>query len=103
MPKLSRVAPVFIHTIFTWYSYVITSFPDSSLFFPRERTLVAAGRVTASLFQAPRETREGEGEGTKTRGAGGEKKRERRGACEHFFKHLMPVYHLPVYPLIGQF
>ena len=32
------------------------------------------GSVTISLFQAPRETREGEGEGTKTRGVG-ERKR----------------------------
>ena len=29
-----------------------------------------------SLFQAPRETREGKGEGTKTRGTGGEKRKE---------------------------
>ena len=56
-----------------------------------------------SLFQAPRETHEGEGEETKTRGAGGEKKRERRAACNHFLKYLMTVYQLPVYPLIGQF
>ena len=46
-------------------------------------------RVT-SLFQAFREKREGEGEGTKTRGGWEEKKRERRGACNHSLKHLMP-------------
>ena len=40
-------------------------------------------------FQAPRETREGEGEGTKTMGVG-ERKREIRGACNHSLKHLMP-------------
>ena len=41
--------------------------------------------------------------GRKRGGNGGEKKRERRGACNHFLKHLMPVYQLPVYLLIGQF
>ena len=41
--------------------------------------------------------------GRKRGGNEGEKKRERGGACNHFLKHLMPVYQLPVYPLIGQF
>ena len=41
--------------------------------------------------------------GRKRGGNGGEKERERRGACNHFLKHLMPVYQLPVYLLIGQF
>ena len=41
--------------------------------------------------------------GRKQGGNRGEKKRERRGACNHFLKHLMPVYQLPVYLLIGQF
>ena len=41
--------------------------------------------------------------GRKRGGNEGEKKRGRRGACNHFLKHLMPVYQLPVYPLIGQF
>ena len=44
----------------------------------------------SSLFQAPRESREGEGEGAKRRGTGERKRWERRGACNHFLKHLMP-------------
>ena len=43
------------------------------------------------------------GEGVKRRGTGERKRRERREACNHFLKHLMQVYQLPVYPLIGQF
>ena len=66
-----------------------------------ERRRVSGCRDFLSLFQAPRETREGEGEANE--GGWGEKKRERRGACNHFLKHLMPVYQLPVYHLIGQF
>ena len=60
-------------------------------------------KLKTSLFQAPREKREGEGEGTKTRGAGERKRGKERGACNHSLKYLMPVYQLPVYPLIGQF
>ena len=46
--------------------------------------------ITCSLFQAPREPREGEGEGAKRRETGERKRWERRGACNQFLKHLMP-------------
>ena len=51
---------------------------------------VVDNNLFCSLFQAPREPREGEGEGAKRRGTGERKRRERRGACNHFLKHLMP-------------
>ena len=32
----------------------------------------------------------------------GSGERQGGGACEHCFQYLIPVYQLPVYPMIGQ-
>ena len=54
---------------------------------------IAPFHVELSLFQAPRETREGKGEGTKTRGTGGEKRKSQKSQLQvcHPSKQLTGV------------
>ena len=81
------------------YYYHLTSRcrPQGCYYYLPSRFRLACSRLL--LERCAKESARGQKRG----GNGGEKKRERRGACNHFLKHLMPVYQLPVYLLIGQF